>query len=195
MTTLHNDKLVIKEEFYTPTILIKESDLHGWCLHIIGQVDKCLVLVCRIVCDATKNSREFLAGLVSSKSDNLVRKHAIRIMHGITFTYDFILKISSLPYHKIGFNLIDMIESLQVNVSSVKHVVGSLLIRDFVHRTLVMYLSLRNVYKRRDVRLSLKQQPVQILTEKDTEMFNAHPKDVLKNSSSPYIIDISHAEN
>ena len=59
----------LKEEFYVPTIFIKESDLRGWCLHIIGQVDKCLVLVCRIVCDATKNSREFLAGLVSSKSD------------------------------------------------------------------------------------------------------------------------------
>jgi len=74
----------LKEEFYAPTIFIKESDLRGRNLHIIGQVDKCLVLVCRIVCDATKNSREFLAGLVSGKSDNLVGKHAIRIMHGIT---------------------------------------------------------------------------------------------------------------
>lgn len=40
----------------------------------------------------------------------------------------------------------------------------------------------------------LKQQPVQILTEKDTEKFKAHPEDVLKNPSSLYILNISHSE-
>lgn len=34
----------------------------------------------------------------------------------------------------------------------------------------------------------LKQQPVQILTEKDTEKFKAHPEDVLKNPSSLKLI-------
>ena len=81
------------KEFHMPTIFVKESNLPGWYLHVVGQVDKCFVLVSCIVCDSTKNSREFLAGLVSSKSDNLVREHAIRIMHGIAFAYDFILKI------------------------------------------------------------------------------------------------------
>lgn len=40
----------------------------------------------------------------------------------------------------------------------------------------------------------LKQQPVQILSEKDTEKFTAHPEDVLKNPSSLYILDIASAE-
>ena len=144
----------LKEEFYTPTIFIKESNLSGRYLHIIGQVDKCFVLVSRIVCDATKNSRVFLFCRVIRKSDNLVRKHTIRIMHGVTFANDFVLKISSLPYHKIGFNLIDMIESLQIKVSAVKHIVSSLFIRDFVHRTLVVYLRLSDVDERRNVCLN-----------------------------------------
>ena len=143
-----------KEEFYSPTVFIKKSDLCGRYLHVVGQVDKCLVLVCRIVCDAAKNSRIFLFGKVIRKSDNLVKKYAISIMHGVAFANDLILQISSLPYHKIGFNLIDMIESLQVKVSSVKHVVSSLFIRDLVHRALVVHFRLSNVYERRNIRLN-----------------------------------------
>ena len=112
-----------KEEFYTPTIFVEKSDLRGRYLHIVGQVDKCLVLVSRIVCDTTKNSRIFLFGEVIRKSYNLVREYAICVMIGVAFVNDLILKISSLPYHKIGFNFIDMIESLQVKVSSVKHLI------------------------------------------------------------------------
>ena len=94
-----------KEEFYTPTIFVEKSDLRGRYLHIVGQVDKCLVLVSRIVCDATKDSRIFLFGEVIRKSYNLVREYAICVMHSVAFVNNFILKISSLPYHKIGSRL------------------------------------------------------------------------------------------
>ena len=40
----------------------------------------------------------------------------------------------------------------------------------------------------------LKQQPVQILTEKDTERYKLHPENVLKNPSSLYILNITHTE-
>jgi hypothetical protein len=40
----------------------------------------------------------------------------------------------------------------------------------------------------------LKQQPVQILTDKDTERFKSHPDNMLKNPSSLYILNITHAE-
>ena len=31
----------LKEEFYAPTIFIEKSDLRGWYLHVVGQVDIC----------------------------------------------------------------------------------------------------------------------------------------------------------
>lgn len=40
----------------------------------------------------------------------------------------------------------------------------------------------------------LKQQPVQILTEKDTERYKLHSENVLKNPSSLYILNITHTE-
>ena len=40
----------------------------------------------------------------------------------------------------------------------------------------------------------LKQQPVQILTEKDAEKFKAHPENVLRNPSLLYILNMTHAE-
>ena len=55
----------LKEEFYAPTIFVEKSDLRGWYLHIVGQVDKCLVLVSRIVCDTAKNSRCPSVSLIS----------------------------------------------------------------------------------------------------------------------------------
>ena len=39
----------------------------------------------------------------------------------------------------------------------------------------------------------LKLQPVQLLTEKDTEKFKLHPENVLKNPSSLYILNIGNA--
>ena len=68
----------------------------------------------------TINGRIFLFGKVIRKTENLVRKNTISIMHGVTFANDLILKISSLPYYKIDFNLIDLIESLQIKLSLVK---------------------------------------------------------------------------
>jgi len=40
----------------------------------------------------------------------------------------------------------------------------------------------------------LKQQPIQILTDKDTERFKLHPENVQKNPSSLYILNIAHTE-
>ncbi len=63
----------LKEEFHAPTIFIKEGNLNSCYLHIVGQVDKCLVLVSYIVCDVTKNSWVLLFGGVIRKSYNQVR--------------------------------------------------------------------------------------------------------------------------
>lgn len=40
----------------------------------------------------------------------------------------------------------------------------------------------------------LKQQPVQLLKQPDTERYKAHPENVLKNPSALYILDITYAE-
>lgn len=40
----------------------------------------------------------------------------------------------------------------------------------------------------------LKQQPVQLLKQPDTERYKAYPENVLKNPSALYILDITYAE-
>ena len=88
----HKMLLNLFKKFCVPMIFIMENNLCGRCLHIVGQVDKCLVLVSRIVCDAAKNSRMFLFGKVIREFDNKVRNNAISIMHGIAF-------VNELPEH------------------------------------------------------------------------------------------------
>ena len=70
------------------------------------------------------------------------------------FIIDLILKISSLLYHKIGFNLVEMIEYLLVKRPSVKHIVSSLFIWNLIHRTSVMHFSFDDVDESRNIRLN-----------------------------------------
>ena len=69
-----------KKEFHMSTIFIKKCYLCGRYLHIIGQVDKCLVLVCSIVCNTTKSYGIFFHRLITCKFYNQVRKYTICIM-------------------------------------------------------------------------------------------------------------------
>jgi len=52
----------------------------------------------------------------------------------------------------------------------------------------------RTISGRSNLYKLLKQQPIQILTDKDTERFQLHPENVQKNPSSLYILDITSAE-
>ena len=52
----------------------------------------------------------------------------------------------------------------------------------------------RTISGRSNLYKLLKQQPIQILTDKDTERFKLHPENVQKNPSSLYILNITHTE-
>lgn len=52
----------------------------------------------------------------------------------------------------------------------------------------------RTISGRSNLYKLLKQQPIQILTDKDTERFKLHPENVQKNPSSLYILNIAHTE-
>lgn len=52
----------------------------------------------------------------------------------------------------------------------------------------------RTISGRSNLYKLLKQQPIQILTDKDIERFKLHPENVQKNPSSLYILNIAHTE-
>ena len=67
-------------------------------------------------------------------------------------------------------------------------------ISDSVYDRIISAEEQRTTTGRSNLYKLLKQQPVQILTEKDTERFKLHPENVQKNPSSLYILDITSAE-
>ena len=67
-------------------------------------------------------------------------------------------------------------------------------ISDSTYQTVISEEEQRANAGRSNLYKLLKQQPVQQLTEKDTERIKAHPEDVLKNPSALYILDIPHSE-
>lgn len=67
-------------------------------------------------------------------------------------------------------------------------------ISDSVYDRIVSAEEQRATLGRSNLYKLLKQRPVQLLTEEDTEKLKEHPEDVLKNPSSLYILSITHAE-
>ena len=67
-------------------------------------------------------------------------------------------------------------------------------ISDSVYDRIISAEEQRSTSGRSNLYKLLKQQPVQILTEKDTERLKLHPESVQKNPSSLYILDITSAE-
>jgi hypothetical protein len=67
-------------------------------------------------------------------------------------------------------------------------------ISDSVYDRIINVEEQRAMSGRSNLYKLLKQQPVQLLTEEDTEKLKEHPEDVLKNPSSLYILNITHAE-
>ncbi len=67
-------------------------------------------------------------------------------------------------------------------------------ISDSVYNRIISTEEQRATSGRSNLYKLLKQQPVQILTEKDTERLKLHPENVQKNSSSLYILDITSVE-
>jgi len=67
-------------------------------------------------------------------------------------------------------------------------------ISDSTYQAVISAEEQRAITGRSNLYKLLKQQPVQQLTEKDTEKIKAHPEDVLKNPSALYILDIPHSE-
>ena len=67
-------------------------------------------------------------------------------------------------------------------------------ISDSVYDRIVSTEEKRSTAGRSNLYKLLKQQPVQILTAKDTDRFKLHPENVQKNPSSLYILDITSAE-
>lgn len=103
-----------KEQFYSPAVFIKKSNLHSLYLQVVCQVDKGPVQIDCIVYNSAKFFRVFLSCVVSYQLYNLVRKYAIFIMSGIKFFNDFVLKVSSLTYNKVCFDFSNMIKPLQI---------------------------------------------------------------------------------
>lgn len=67
-------------------------------------------------------------------------------------------------------------------------------ISDSVYDRIINLEEQRAISGRSNLYKLLKLQPAQLLTEKDTEKFKLHPENVLKNPSSLYILNITHAE-
>ena len=77
MTTLHNDKLIIKEQLYLPSVLVKVSNLLGCQVHRVGQKHELPVLLFVIVSDETQILGIVLVALINRQFNLCISEYVL----------------------------------------------------------------------------------------------------------------------
>ena len=155
MTTLHNDKLVIKKQLDPPSEFIKESDFLCCNVEVVGVKYESSVAFPVVEYHAAQSLRIVLPRFVAPEPYNLVCHHS-RGWIVIALVFHYIEHhLVLLPYNKESFSLMDKIQHLRVHVGSVEHIEAVFLIRNKFHYLRIMKCSVSDNYESRYVGLHI----------------------------------------
>jgi len=159
MTTLHNDKLVIKEQLHLPPILVEQGDVLRTEIEVVCVVNEAPLEFRGIVDNPSDDSRVLLLVLLLGEADTLVFEHIVSPIQDALPVANLVGRLPLLPYDEECPEHVDTIESGEVEVASVKHIASQRLVFEPVHRVDIMYPgccdSVEYGYFRNDVNLSM----------------------------------------
>ena len=140
----------LEEKFNLPSVTVKFSYCDGFQREVVRQEPIGRPFLKILIYNESERVLIFSGGVVSSKSDGLVRDKASLRIH-LPSLDDFIAHIVFRPRHKEGVVEMEVpIERLETNIPFVHQVICARFDRDFIHHLGVMYGSLRDADKRRD---------------------------------------------
>ena len=151
MTTLHNDKLVIKEKLYAPPVLIQLSYVFSREISVVGIEDESPIANTVVIDDPSNGFRIFVLCLRPGEPYNLVCHNACsRIV--VAFVFNNVeLHLMLFPDHEKC-----LLQGYCIKlpcVHTVEDVYGIRFIGYITHYLRVMDAGIRDDYKRRNIRL------------------------------------------
>ena len=152
MTTLHNDKLVIKEELRLPPIFIEQGNVLCAEVEVVRVVDEASMKPWRIIDNSSGNTGILLLILLLGEANGLVFEHVVCSIENTLAIDNIVCWFALLPDDKECPERVDAIESGEVKVSSVKHIARQRLICEPVHRVDIVYLGVGDSIEHRNLR-------------------------------------------
>lgn len=139
-----------EEKFHLPAVLVKEHDLPGRQIEIIGIKYKASLQV-RDICDDPSYTG-WIVGCVAAagKSDSIVLKYVSILRHIQTVLNDK-LWLCLFSYYKEGTKFINLMQSFKIPVSAIENISGQWLIINDIHCIDIMNSGVGEIYHYRNL--------------------------------------------
>jgi len=131
-----------EKQLNLPTLLIKHCNIFCADIKRVGDVCKRTFEFLGIIHDSAKFPGVFVSGLIAGKFNDLVANDSVIVFNKRLSVKDFIPKSTSLTDNEVRVNEVDFVQSVKVEVTSVKDVISIGLIRDLIHRLSIMHVSI-----------------------------------------------------
>lgn len=146
-----------EKQLHLPPILVKQGDILGIEEEVVRVIDEAAVQLRSIIDDSPDSTRVLLLILLLSKADALVFEHVVRAIKDAFAIDNLICNFALLPDNEEGSEHMNLIETGEVKVASVKYIAGKSFICEPVHRVDIMDFGVGNPieyrYLRGDVNL------------------------------------------
>ena len=138
-----------EEQFDTPAITVKFRDKGCGSFQIIGEKDVFRTVLGIYGDDFTEFFGVILGAFINRESSSHIRNDVFRkpSFPGSDLEPD----IGFGPYHKESLYAVDGVKILKIVVASVKDIMGSDFIRDFIHHLRVVNIGWCNMHESRDL--------------------------------------------
>ena len=134
----------LEKQLHLPPVLVKQGDILCTEKEVVRVIDEAAVQLWRIVDDSPNSARILLQILFLCKADALVFEHIVRAIKDAFSIDDLVCWFALLPDDEKGTGYMNLIETGEVKVASVKHIAGKSLVCEPVHRVDVMDFGVGN---------------------------------------------------
>lgn len=141
-----------EKQLHLPPILVKQGNVLGTEEKIVRVIDEAATQFRSIIDDSPDSTRVLLLILLLGKADALVFEHIVRAIKDAFAIDNLICRLALLPDNEEGSEHMNLIETGEVKVTSVKYIAGKSLICEPVHRVDIMDFSVGNPIEYRNLR-------------------------------------------
>ena len=141
----------LEEQFKLPPIFIKECNILGFEMEVIGVVSEGASEFRRVINDASDRDRIIRFVSLACETYGLVTKNIVPLFLKVKTAFNLIGRMKFLSNDKERSRAIDFIESCKVKVPSIKHIASEWLVSKPVHGVDIMHLSISDSVENRNL--------------------------------------------
>ncbi len=134
----------LEEQLHLPSVLVEQGDVLSTEEEVVRVIDKTAMQLRCIVDDSPDNARILLQVLFLGEADALVFEHVVCAIKDAFSIDNLVCRLALLPDDEECSERMNLIETGEVKVASVKHIAGKSLVGEPVHRVDIMHLGIGN---------------------------------------------------